>query len=687
MNETSEILAFFGRLHTVVLHLPIGILVLAFLLEICSRFSSFEKLNPLIPFVLFCGMIAAILTAIFGYLLSQETAYDQDLLWNHKWLGISTAGASILLYFFRKNKTIYLLSFIGLMVLLISAGHTGGSITHGENFLTEPFEEKKQAARFVGNIEDVKVFQQLIQPIFKSKCNSCHNAGKIKGGLILSDTASIKKGGDNGPLYIAGQVKSSLLLERIDLPIELEEHMPPKGKKQLSKEEITLLRWWISGKGEFVETVKAYPTDPTIEQLLKDRFIKKETGIATLDIDPVSTNKINTVLNKGLKIIPMGSNSPWIEARLSNRKNLNSADFKSLKKIAKNLTVLDLGETPLDDELISNINTFPNLSKLFLDQTLITDQGLKKIKPLKYLEYLNLYRCDISDESIEHLQNFKNLKALYLWQTKITSAGIEQLKTSFPDLQIINGSENQALFASAKLRAPKIKTDSILFKDELLVTLDLNFPWAKIYYTLDGSDPDSSSLLYKEPITITKSTVFKTFAAAQDWESSDVAEASFLSIKNRPRSITINNKANEKYQANGKQSLVDFKLGSDNFSDGQWLGWQGESVTAILDFEKEADFSTLFVSCLDNNASWIFFPKQLKISTSSDGKKYTEVASKTILEPTSQQAPSLKKLNLSFEKTKARYVKIHIESRTKNPAWHPAAGKPSWLFIDEIVVE
>jgi len=44
----------------------------------------------------------------------------------------------------------------------------------------------------------------------------------------------------------------------------------------------------------------------------------------------------------------------------------------------------------------------------------------------------------------------------------------------------------------------------------------------------------------------------------------------------------------------------------------------------------------------------------------------------------------------NFEATadiQARYVKLIAKSFGAIPSWHPGAGSPSWIFVDEIVVE
>ena len=62
----------------------------------------------------------------------------------------------------------------------------------------------------------------------KRSCISCHGADSQKGGLKLDTLEFAKKGGDSGPAIVAHNKSESLLLERIHLPSDDEEIMPPK---------------------------------------------------------------------------------------------------------------------------------------------------------------------------------------------------------------------------------------------------------------------------------------------------------------------------------------------------------------------------------------------------------------------------------------------------------------------------
>ena len=97
--------------------------------------------------------------------------------------------------------------------------------------------------------------------------------------------------------------------------------------------------------------------------------------------------------------------------------------------------------------------------------------------------------------------------------------------------------------------------------------------------------------------------------------------------------------------------------------------------------------SNVSVSALEATGSYIFFPKQLNISVSKDGKSFTPVAEKTIPTAEGPEPPSLQQFILPFAEQEARYVRVEVKSNLKNPAWHAAPGADCWVFVDEILVD
>jgi mono/diheme cytochrome c family protein len=88
---------------------------------------------------------------------------------------------------------------------------------------------------------DVEFFEKKVRPIFVAHCFKCHGNGKAKGGLSLASRDAMLKGGDSGPVVVAGQPAKSPLIEAIRY--EGETQMPPK--KKLAERDIAELTAWV----------------------------------------------------------------------------------------------------------------------------------------------------------------------------------------------------------------------------------------------------------------------------------------------------------------------------------------------------------------------------------------------------------------------------------------------------------
>ena len=97
-----EILQLLGRLHPVVLHLPIGMLILGYVMELLNKRSENKNYSDAIGLAIQLGMWSSILAAISGYWLSQDGGYEANLLQQHQWVGIMTAVVSIAIHFIYK---------------------------------------------------------------------------------------------------------------------------------------------------------------------------------------------------------------------------------------------------------------------------------------------------------------------------------------------------------------------------------------------------------------------------------------------------------------------------------------------------------------------------------------------------------------------------------------------------------
>src|SRR5712671_7980551 len=90
-------------------------------------------------------------------------------------------------------------------------------------------------------------FEKKIRPVLTEKCYKCHSAEaeKIKGGLTLDTREGIRRGGDNGPAVVPGDLKESLLIEAVR-SANKDFAMPPKKEgPKLSEAVIKDCEAWV----------------------------------------------------------------------------------------------------------------------------------------------------------------------------------------------------------------------------------------------------------------------------------------------------------------------------------------------------------------------------------------------------------------------------------------------------------
>lgn len=249
--------SFLGRLHPMIVHFPIALLFVAVLLDVVGGRTRAEQFKPAIRVLVYAGAVSAILSVVFGLLLSRTEEYGGQTLSLHQWSGILTmvlacaTAWACLRRSPRIRKVLLYLTVAGVTV----AGHLGATLTHGEDYLTDALPGAAPAitdGRMLAlmsqpeALSDTQVQELSIQvrTILAHNCNRCHSADKIKGELRLDTREWAMKGGEDGPVIIPGDPAKSELIRRIKLPRSHKGAMPEKGQP-LSKEEIALLEFWV----------------------------------------------------------------------------------------------------------------------------------------------------------------------------------------------------------------------------------------------------------------------------------------------------------------------------------------------------------------------------------------------------------------------------------------------------------
>ena len=142
----------------------------------------------------------------------------------------------------------------------------------------------------------------------------------------------------------------------------------------------------------------------------------------------------------------------------------------------------------------------------------------------------------------------------------------------------------------------------------------------------------------------------------------------------------------EQYPAKGVMSLFDTYTGTQNFKDENWLGFHEKDLIVTADLGEMKNLHTIAVNCLKNNYSYIFMPQNITVYISENGKDFTQVSEIDKPEIDKISHDGINHITLKFKQVKGRYVKIVAENIEKCPKEHYAAGKPAWLFVDEILI-
>jgi len=234
--------------------------------------------------------------------------------------------------------------------------------------------------------------------------------------------------------------------------------------------------------------------------------------------------------------------------------------------------------------------------------------------------------------------------------------------------------------------APYIIADSRTFSYDLDLAMGCLNNDAVIKYTLDGSTPSWDSRTYKSPLQINKNTAVSLFARAKGKVSSKVVEG-FFSLMPAGRMVTYNTGYNSQYTAGGDIALIDLIRGTDNFRTGSWQGFHGVDVDVIVDLGRTQRANIIRAGFLQDQNSWIFMPEWVEFSISADGENYKKAGRQENPFDPRADGGITHDFSVKTSGMNVRYVRLQAKNRGVCPDWHPGAGNPAWLFIDEIIVE
>jgi uncharacterized membrane protein len=505
-------LRWLGDLHVVVLHIPIGIFVYVFTMEILGLLS-FRKFKPHLGGALALNSIFAIIAVVFGYFLflqgdrgnaPLQWSWENNLMGMHMWLSIVFAVFVILAFISKmwsrhhdKFSPFYPIFMLIAAAAMGIGAHMGGEMVHkSKNIVSTGVtlmkggtpgiaEEDIEKVQDVTSIpaEERLVYAEVVKPILQGKCWECHASAefnptgrnKIKGELEMTSVALLLKGGENAdtfPTLIPGDPELSEMLVRVHLDVDDDEFMP-KGKEDetnfhLTDSEIRTLEWWIANGSE---------EEGLIDEE-SDKPLKEAEGYETILADVKAFQPMGVSERKAAEEAAeeaeeqeaaQQEEEESLRDQLAQKKKVIDAElphaltFTSRDSTEFMFTAVSFGDE-FDDAALQRLEPVADaIVDLDLKKTAVTDEGMSVVAGMENLRKLMLNGTAVSDVGVEKIASLPNLESLSLFNTQVGDNGVRALREA-PSLKTVYLSQTEATpEAVEELRAALPEAD-ILYR-------------------------------------------------------------------------------------------------------------------------------------------------------------------------------------------------------------------------------
>ncbi len=674
-----------GRLHPLVLHLPIGFFIFLAVIIVFKKHLEAKSADRIIHLGLLFTSFVASMAALFGFFLSLQDDYGSDALLRHKVTGVllSWFCYTMLLWNRQQGKKMLFYGFGTItFATLIVVGHTGAVLTHGQNFVLGPISSAPKLT-----MENASVYEFAVQPILDNKCFSCHNEAKAKGGLVMTSIEKFQKGGKNGEAFIAGKPGESRMVKALYLPMDHDEHMPPDGKPQLTSVERATIEAWIKSGADFEKKLNQFADGDSLKFIVAS-FAASNVNAAEIekhyDFPAVSPDVVERLNTPFRSVFPLYLNSPALQVDFFLRENFQISALQELKTVANQLVVLNLSKMPVTDKDLAIISAYRNLETLNLNFTKVQGAGLKDLQKLENLQSLSIAGTPTKVVDLEPVLKLPKLREVYIWNTDIAEEDRLSLSKKYPDVEIVGG-----LFSDGKilkLGKPRLENDGVIRKGDL-ITLKHNMPGVAVRFSKNGSEPDSTNgELYKAPFTAQETFVLKAKACKDGWYCSDMLEVTCFVEGISSTHAELLSAADPQYKGKGADGLTDLQKGfADIFKESSWLGYRDQPFVAAFDFGKEVSLNKIVISYGKNIGGFIFPPEAVEVWAGKSEKELTLLTKTKPTLPTAYTSNSVEALPVMVDsKASYRFYKLIAKPVAKLPAWHNSKGQKGWFFVDEV---
>jgi len=418
----ADWLQFLGRFHPLLVHLPIGLIVLLPLLEFAG--TRRQSLREAAGFVLQISLATCVLAIIFGLLLAYGSGEIGTTVTRHMRGGIVLAIELLLCRAVRRSwlmaqPRLYFTLLTAVLITLAWTAHHGGSLTHGSDYLTRymPLTLKRFVAPSAVSSHPNSFFARHVYTVLDTKCVTCHGTNKEQGGLRLDSYESLMAGGKDGIVIAPRNPDGSLLLKKVTLPPNDPHFMPAEGRPPLTPDEIVRIRAWV--------LQGASPDATSIPGI----FIAEDQDEAPPPVGDYSAlmGEIRRMQqSQGAKLVTVSANPSdgLILRTIDVASNFDDVQLAQFQRFAPFIVEAELGRTAVTDAGIETVRQFKNLRALHLEGTAVTGRTLAELSSLSQLTYLNLSGTKVTSDALSPLKSMPNLRHLFLFNTPAEAASV-----------------------------------------------------------------------------------------------------------------------------------------------------------------------------------------------------------------------------------------------------------------------
>lgn len=155
----------------------------------------------------------------------------------------------------------------------------------------------------------------------------------------------------------------------------------------------------------------------------------------------------------------------------------------------------------------------------------------------------------------------------------------------------------------------------------------------------------------------------------------------------RGKRVTLAQPPDHRYGGGGAADLTDGGLGNADNHSAQWIGFRGIDLEATVDLEQPVAIRRLEAHFLQNVGLGIYLPRQVEWSVSDDGRTFRTVAVVKHDVSLDRKPPLVHCFQAEAGNVTARYVRLDAANVGVIPLESPGAGRPAWMFTDEIIVK